>query len=124
MRACLLLLIALPLAFPVRAQDETSIEFRRQIEAAEHVVEEEATAVAEAKQYLREVRPVGDPTALIAGDVLLRIGGVSFVLYLQPANGHTEARLASQELDVSEAAKREAAAFLEEVARRAVSGRG
>ncbi len=124
MRAFLLLLIALPLALSVRGQDETFTEFHRYLEAAKELVENEATAVAEAERYLREVRPVGDPTALIAGDVQLEIGGVWFVLYLQSANGHTEARLVSQELEVSEAVKREATAFLEEVATRAVSKRG
>lgn len=124
MRALLLLLIALPLAAPVRAQDGALTAFERQIGAAEEVVASAATAVAGAKRYLREAVPMTDPTVLVAGDVLLDIGGVAFVLYLRSAEGRTDARLQSQEREVPEAVKREAAAFLEEVAARAVSKRG
>jgi hypothetical protein len=96
----------------------------REPAASQSSVEEEVETVAKSKQYLREVAPVRDPTALIPGTLHLSIAETPFILYLRPTNHHTEVRLESLKLDVSTEAIREANAFLRDVRSRSTSKRG
>ena len=126
MRTILLALLGIVLTAPLHAQPQTKafFELNRRIESRPEAVEEEAETVAKSKQYLREVAPVGDPTALIPGNLHLSIAETPFILYLRPTNHHTEVRLESLKLDVSTEAIREAKAFLRDVRSRAMSKRG
>jgi hypothetical protein len=123
MRTLLLALLSVVLTVPLQAQSQTKafFELTHQIESIPETVEQEAENVAESKRYLREVAPMGDPTALIPGNLHLSIADTPFILYLRSTNHHTEARLESLALDVLDDAIREAKAFLQEVRRRATS---
>lgn len=124
MRTLLFFLLPLALALPLRAQDATFFELRRQIESAPETVESEAMTVAQTKHYLRDIPQMGDPTILVTGDVHLRIDETPFTLYLQSTNHHTDARLESQALDVPERVRQKAKAFLRDVIDRVTSKRG
>jgi hypothetical protein len=126
MRTLLPVLLSIVLTVPLQAQSQTKAFFEliHQVESIPETVEQEAKTVAESNRYLREGAPMGDPTALIPGDLYLSIADTPFILYLRSTNHHTEVRLESLALDVPEETIREAKAFLQEVRSRAMSKRG
>jgi len=123
MRTILVLLVAVSLAVPLQAQSQSTefFELSREIEGPPETVEEESENVARSNRYLRDVSPGGDPTVLIPGDLHLSIADTPFTVYLRSTNHHTEVRLESLKLEVSNEAIREAIAFLKEVSSRATS---
>jgi hypothetical protein len=94
-------------------------DISRQIQTDRPAAEAEASALAEARGYLRDPPRTGDPTILLDGDLYLRIEEAPFVLYLRESDSHVVARLEARQLSLPEQAKEKARAFLRDVADRA-----
>lgn len=123
MRALLLGLLFMLLAVPVHGQVGNAglCVVTRPLPYTPYVVETEATALAESKQYL-DRSPAGTPTALVAGDLFLRIDGHPFTLFIRPTARHTELRLESRRLtetpEARAAARARAEAFVQQLIER------
>lgn len=120
MRTLLSLFLIALLVAPAYGQASTTDFYAasRYLSYTPHVVETEATALAETHQYLDTMAPAGDPTGLVAGDLLLRIDGHPFTLHIRPSDPFTEVKLESRRLDITPAVKEKAEAFLQQIEER------
>lgn len=121
MRTLLSLFLIALLAAPAAYGQTDTADFyaaSRYLSYTPHVVETEATALAETHQYLDTMAPAGDPTALVAGDLLLRIDGHPFTLHIRPSDPFTEVKLESRQFNITPAVKEKAEAFLQQLKER------
>lgn len=126
MRALVLSVLLLVITLPALGQDSAGEPFYSVTQTLDHpaeTVEQEIRAMASANDWLdgpqgyEERGPflqgAGNPTALIAGDVFLRIDGHPLTLYIQATNGHTELTVECRHLYPSPEARRTAEALMQ-----------
>lgn len=126
MRTLALILFLTITALPAYGQAGSTDFFvvTRALDAPSEVVQARATALAATNDYLDATAPAGDPTALLPGDVRLRIDGAPFTLSLHATSRRTEVKLESRRLDLESATKKKAEAFVQELAESITANRG
>jgi len=126
MRTLALTLLLTLVTLSAHAQTESTDFFvvTQELKAEAETIQNEAATLAQTNDYIDTMAPAGDPTALLPGDLQLRIDGAPFTLYIQSVNHYSNVRLESRRLDIGPEARKKAEAFLQKIAQSVANSHG